>query len=473
MREATRIVAIAMTAVLAVSGAAQAAKEKPLPKELPPYGQDKPLPVPTVVDVAMDNGLKVWVVPRPGFPKVTAVLAVRGGTAADPEKLAGTADVLADVVKEGTTGRTSRQIAEELQAVGGEISARATDDAVFITVDGLSTGSVKVLEILADVARNAAFPDNEVELAKANTMQGLLARESTPEFAVDKAFGAAVFGAHPYRTVAPTKEAVEALTPQILKGEYRRRFRPDRALLVVAGDVDAQRTGVWVKQFFGGWKGQAEAAPVTPPAPAGGTWQLLVVDRPGAVQSEIRVGRATVKATAPDYFPEIVANTVFGGAFSSRLVDNIREDKGYTYSPSSRVSAYEEGGMLRIRAAVRNEVTAGALLEIFYELDRMGATLPTDEELARAKRYQSGIFLLRNASQGALAFTLATNWINGLPPAALTEFVPKVNAVTAEQVRDVGRKLFTSRGQTVVIGGDAKKITADIAQFGQAKPANP
>ncbi len=473
MRGATRVIAFVLTAVLAVAGAAQAAKEKPLPKELPPYGQDKPLPVPSVVDVGMDNGLTVWIVPRPGFPKVTTVLAVRGGTAADPQTLAGTADVLADVVKEGTTLRTSKQIAEELQAVGGEISASASDDAVFVTVDALSSGSVKVLEILADVARNAAFPENEVELAKANTLQGLLARESTPEFAVDKVFGAAVFGTHPYRTVAPTKEAVEALTPQVLKGEYKRRFRPDRALLVVVGDVDAQRTGSAVKQFFGGWKGQGETAPATPPVPAGGQHQLLLVDRPGAVQSEIRVGRATVKATDPEYFPEIVANTIFGGAFSSRLVDNIREDKGYTYSPSARTMAYQQAGMLRIRAAVRNEVTAGALLEIFYELDRMGATLPTEDELARAKRYQSGIFLLRNASQGALAFTLATNWVNGLPPAALSEFVPKVNAVTAEQVREVGRKLFTSRSQTVVVGGDTKKIAADIAVFGDAKPANP
>jgi predicted Zn-dependent peptidase len=473
MRETTRIIVYAMTAVLAVAGTAGAAKEKPLPKELPPYGQERPLPVPSIVNVGMDNGLTVWVVPRAGFPKVTAILAVRGGTAADPEKLAGTADVLADVVKEGTTSRSSRQIAEELQAVGGEISTHASNDALYVSVDGLAPGTAKVLEILADVARNAAFPRNEVELAKANALQGLLAQESTPEFSVDKAFGNAVFGAHPYRTVAPTKEAVEALTPQTLMEQYRRRFRPDRALLVVVGEVDAQRTGETIKRVFGTWKGQGDTAPATPPAPAGGTAQVLVVDRPGSVQSEIRVGRATVKVTDPEYFPEIVANTIFGGAFSSRLVENIREDKGYTYSPSSRVSAYEEGGMLRIRAAVRNDVTAGTLLEIFYELDRMGATLPTEDEVARAKRYQSGLFLLRNSTQGALASTLATNWVNGLPPAALAEFVPKVNAVSAEQVREVGRKLFTSRSQTVVIGGDAKKIAAEVAQFGETKPANP
>ena len=469
MREITRFVAFALTAALASAGAVQAAKEKPLPKGLPAYGQEKPLPVPSIVDASLDNGLKVWIVPRPGFPKVTVVLAVRGGTAADPENLAGTADVLADVVKEGTAKRTSRQIAEELQAVGGEISGSASDDAIFVTMDGLGSGVGTLLDVLADVSRNAAFPAAEVELAKTNTLQGLMARQSTPEFAVDKAFGAAVFGSHPYRTVAPTTEAVSALTSQVLKEQYLRRFRPERALLLVVGDVRASEVAGTVKKLFGAWKGEGEAAPATPPAPMLGAREILVVDRPGSVQSEIRVGRPMVRMTDPEYYPEIVANTIFGGAFSSRLVENIREDKGYTYSPGARISAYQEGGMLRVRAAVRNDVTAATLLEIFYELDRMGATLPTADELSRAERYQSGLYVLRNALQGALASTLASNWVNGLPPEALAEFVPKVNAVTAEQVRQVGQKLFTSRSQTVVIGGDAAKVASDIAQFGEVK----
>jgi zinc protease len=473
MRQAIRTAAVLFTVSLAIAGGAQAAKEQPLPKNLPPYAPEKPLPVPTIADASLPNGLTVWVVPRPGFPKVTAVLAVRGGTAADPEKLAGTADVLADVVKEGTAKRSSKQIAEELQAVGGEISASASDDAVFVTVDGLGSGVATLLDILADVSRNAAFPENEVELAKTNTLQGLMARASTPEFAVDKAFGAAVFGDHPYRTVAPTKEGVGALTPQLLKAEYLRRFRPERSLLVVVGEVDAPQVAAAVKKFFGTWKGQGEAAAATPPAPTLGLREILVVDRPGSVQSEIRVGRPMVRVTDAEYFPEIVANTIFGGAFSSRLVENIREDKGYTYSPSSRTSAYEEGGLLRIRAAVRSDVTAATLLEIFYELDRMGATLPTADELTRAKRYQSGLYVLRNALQGAVAFTLATNWVNGLPPAALAQFVPNVDAVTPEQVREVGQKLFTSRSQTVVIGGDAAKIKDDVAQFGEVKLLKP
>ncbi len=473
MRTTTRIVSLALIAALAATAAVQGAKESPLPKDLPPYGPQKSLPAPTIVDASLANGLTVWIVPRPGFPKVTALLAVRGGTAADPEALAGTAGVLADVVKEGTARRTSRQIAEELQAVGAEISATAGKDAIFITVDGLASGVARELDILADVARNAAFPAAEVELAKANTLQGLLAQESTPEFAVEKAFGAAVFENHPYRTVAPTKEAVGSLSPEVLKEQYRRRFRPERALLLVVGDVRPAEVTAEVKKLFATWTGQGEAAPATPPAPALGAREILVVDRPGSVQSEIRVGRPMVRMSDPAYFPEIVANTIFGGAFSSRLVENIREDKGYTYSPGSRVSANQEGGLLRVRAAVRTEVTAATLLEVFYELDRMGATTVTPEELARAKRYQSGQYVLDNAMQDALAGTLATDWVNGLPPAALAEFVPKVDAVTAEQVREVGRRLFSSRSQTVVIGGDAAKISADVAEFGEVKLQKP
>jgi len=469
MKTTTRTVALVLAVTLAAGGAARAAKETPLPKDLPPYGPQKSLPAPSIVDASLANGLTVWIVPRPAFPRVTALLAVRGGTAADPDALAGTAGVLADVVKEGTARRTSRQIAEELQALGAEISGSASEDAIFITVDGLASGVAKELDILADVARNAAFPPAEVALAKANTLQGLLAQESTPEFAVDKAFGAAVFGSHPYRTVAPTKEAVGSLTPELLREQYRRRFRPELALLLVVGDVKAPEVAETVTKLFASWKAEGEAAPATPPAPALGAREILVVDRPGSVQSEIRVGRPMVRMTDPEYFPEIVANTIFGGAFSSRLVENIREDKGYTYSPGSRISAYREGGMLRVRAAVRTEVTAATLLEVFYELDRMGATTVTAEELARAKRYQSGLYVLRNALQGALASTLASDWVDGLPPTALVEFVPKVDAVTAEQVREVGRRLFSSRGQTVVIGGDAAKIAADVAEFGEVK----
>ncbi len=409
---------------------------------------------------------------RGGFPKVTAMLVVRGGIAADPAGWEGGSQLLADTLKEGTAKRSSRQIAEELQSVGGELSTQFSDDAIIVWVNGLASGTGKLLDVLADVARNASFPAKEVELAKANALQNLAARESTPEFLAQKAFAGAVYGTHPYHVVSPTREIIGKTTPEMLKREFARRFRPDHALLVLVGDLDEHAANL-AAAAFRGWKGVGEPVPETPPSPKPRGRELYLVDRPGSVQSTLMVGRPAPRATDPDYYPTLVANTIFGGAFGSRLVLNIREDKGYTYSPRVSVQTFREGGLLQARADVRNEVTAPTLLEIFYELDRMAATAPTAEELAKAKRYQSGLYLLRNQIQGAVAGTLATNWVNGLPPEELGLFVPKVNAVTAKQVEDAGRATFPSNTQTVVVVGDAKKVKDDVALFGPVREIAP
>jgi predicted Zn-dependent peptidase len=450
-----------------------AAERKPLPKDLPPFGEDKPLPKPALAVSSLPNGLTVWTWPRPGVPRFVAVLAVRGGTAADPKGMEGVAELLADTLKEGTATRTSRRIAEELQSVGGEISATAADDAIYVSVNALASGAAVALDVLADVARAASFPAAEVELAKGNAVQGLLARESTPEFPAQKAFAKAVFGDHPYHVVAPSKETLQAATPEGLRQEFTRRFRPESALLVVVGDVDAAAVSAAVTRSFGPWKGTGEGPAATPAAPPAGARRMLVVNRPGSVQSTILVGRPAPTVTDPAYFPLLVANTICAGSFTSRLVENIREDKGYTYSPDGSVQTMLKGGVLTVSADVRTEVTGGALLEIFYELDKMGSTLATDEEMSRAKRFQSGLYLLRNQIHGAVARTLASNWAKGLAPEALGEFVTKVNAVTADQVRAVGRTVFASATQTVVAVGDEPKIREELAQFGEIGAAQP
>jgi zinc protease len=304
-------------------------------------------------------------------------------------------------------------------------------------------------------------------------VQGLAAREATPEFQAQKALGKAVYGDHPYHISAPSKEALAAATPASLKAEHARRFQPDRALLVVVGNVDAPAVSAAVTRFFGPWKATGEAAPATAAPPSATPHRLLVVNRPGSVQSLILMGRPSATVADPDYFPLLVANTICAGSFGSRLVENIREDKGYTYSPQGSVNAREKGGLLTARADVRNEVTGAALLEMFYEFDRMGATPPSDEELSRAKRYQGGLYLIRNQIQGAVARTLARNWVNGLPPEALGEFVTKVNAVTAEQVRAAGRSFYPSATQTVVVVGEEAKVKAELAQFGAATTVQP
>ncbi|HKC25354.1 MAG TPA: pitrilysin family protein, partial [Thermoanaerobaculia bacterium] len=256
-----------LAALLAAPLASFGAEEKPLPKELPPFGPDKPLVVPKIEQSKLPDGLLVWLVSRPGYPKMTGLLTVRGGSAADPKEIEGTAETLADVVKEGTATRSSKQIVEELQKVGGTISTSANDDAMQIEVDGLGTGATTLLTVLADVARNASFPPNEVELAKANALQNLEVRASDPGFAAQKAFARAVYGTHPYHVVAPSPESLKALTPEVLKREYKRRFRPDRALLVVVGDFDLASAKATIGKVFGGWTAAGETPGATPPSP--------------------------------------------------------------------------------------------------------------------------------------------------------------------------------------------------------------
>jgi zinc protease len=458
-----------LLAVVFAAPISRAADEKPLPKEIPPFGPDKPLVVPKIDQSKLPEGMLVWLISRAGYPKVTAVLTVRGGTAADPKEMEGIAETLAATMKEGTATRSSKQIVEELQKVGGSLSTAATDDAMQVTVDGLGSGTATLLTVLADVARNASFPKGEVDLAKANTLQDLEVRASDPSFVASKAFAKAIYGDHPYHIVAPSPEAIASLTPEVLKREYRRRFRPERALLVVVGDFDAAAAKATIAKAFGGWKAEGAAAGTTPPPPGPKPREFVMVNRPGSVQSAIRMGRPTLKATDPDYYPLVVANTIFGGSFGARLTKNIREDKGYTYSPFSQASTYEVGGLLEVSADVRNDVTGATLLETFYELDRMAATNPTAEELETAKRYQAGLYLLRNQIQGSVARTLSSNWVKGLPPEALAEFVPKVRAVTPEQIRHAGRTYFPARMQTVVIVGDVEKVKAEVEQFGPVK----
>lgn len=459
-------------AVVLASGA-PAAEPPALPKDLPAYGADRPLPVPAIAKSTLPNGLTLWLVKRSSFPKVSAVLAVRGGIAADPAGMEGVSNLLAATMKEGTAKKSSRQIAEELQALGGELDVAAGSEAISLHASALSTGTVRLLDLLAGVALSPSFPVGEVDLAKENALQELEAAEATPEFLAAKAFAKAVYGSHPYHVTTESRETIAKTTPELLRAEHARRFRPGQALLVVAGDLDESATKAAVESAFGAWKVGGDPLPAVPPSPPARGREILLVDRPGSVQSTVVSGRPGPGVADADWYDVLVANTIYADAFGSRLTQNIREAKGYTYSPSGSFSTRRAGSLLEVQADVRNEVTAATLLEVFYELDRMAATKPTPDELAGAKRYQGGLYLLRNQIQGAVAATLARDWVNGLPPETLAAFVPRVNAVTAEGVQAAGRNHFLSSTQTVVVVGDAKDVRSQLELFGSVKEGKP
>ena len=467
MRTPMNKLLLALAVSLAVAAPAFAGVGAKLPPDLPPYGQDKPIPVPEITRKTLSNGMEIWVVPRDGLPRVDYVLALRGaGLAADGAARPGFASLLAGLVSEGTEARDSRAIAELAQGYGGSVGAGASNDGVTVYGNALASNAGPMLELVADVARRPSFPANEVTLAKANAQQALKVSEATPGFRAERALSKAIYGEHPYGHVQPTAASIDATTVEALKAEHARRFRPDRALLVIAGRIEPGKALQLAEAAFGDWKATGAAPAELASAPASAAPVRVLLERPGSVQSTVRLGRPGIPATSPDYVPMRLASTILGGGFSSRVNQNLRENKGYTYGASAGARSFRDGGGIVGGADVRNEVTGAALKEFFDEYRRFGTELVSDEEMAMNKRYVAGGYLISNQLQGSVASTLASNWLIGLPSEFLGQFVPMIQKVSAEQVREMGGKYFSPDTQSIVVVGD-KAVLDQLKEYGK------
>src|SRR5581483_6539128 len=274
----------------------------------------------------LDNGLTVWLVSEPGFPKVALTLAIKGGFASDPADKAGISDLLARTLNQGTRTRNARQIAQDIQAAGGDLNVNAGKDSIAISPSYLSSKTDKALAVFPDVAQNPSFPADEISLAKRNEIQGLRQQEANPSFLASRAMAKALFGDNPYHVVAPTAAIVNAATAEDLRSLYIARFRPDQALIVAVGDFENDKMLATIKSDFGAWKAPAEKPADAPPSVSSTPQHAIyIVPRPGSVQTTLNVGFFGPLRSDPDYEAALVANAVYGGTFGSRLVTNIRE----------------------------------------------------------------------------------------------------------------------------------------------------
>ena len=458
---------LAIAIGLALSPVAQAADVK-LPAAMPAYGKDKPIPAPKIAKKTLANGLQVWVVERSGVPRVDYVLAVRGaGYAADDKDHPGFANLMAGLLNEGTATRDSRAIAEAAQGMGGSVAASTTVDGMLVSANAVTSRAGDMMGLLAEVARQPSFPANEVALAKANALQSLKVQEATPGFRAERAISKAVYGDHPYGRVQPTAESINSSTDAMLRAEHARRFRPDAALLVITGRIKSADAMALAEKAFGNWKAEGPALPATPAAPANAKPQRILLERNGSVQSTIRLGSPGIAATTADFVPMRLASTIVGGGFSSRVNLNLREEKGYTYGASAGARVNRDGGSIIGGADVRNAVSGAALTEFFSEYKRLGADLVPEEEMAMNKRYVAGGYLISNQMQRAVASTLATNWLIGLPPEFLGQYVTLIQKVTPEQVRAIGKKYFAPENQSIVVVGDKAQVGEQLKAFGE------
>jgi zinc protease len=426
----------------------------------------RPVIWPPRVHRTLSNGLEVVLVESHTIPKFTGELFFRSGNAVAAAKSPGLADMTATVARTGTTERTSREIEEDLRRMGSDLSSGAGADTSVISFAGLVDFSNDLLGLVSELAQQASFPADEFERERRQLIEGLRIERTTPGFLAGERLRRVLFGTHPYGTISPTEEQVTNYRVEQLKEFYQEYYRPGNALLVMVGDFSPRTMLAQIEKAFGSWSsGPVQAAP-DPALPEVQGRRVYLVHLPESVQTQISIGNRAITRKHPDWLRLTLANSIYGGAFNSRLVMNIREQKGYTYSPRSGAHPLRQHGYFSIGAAVRNDVVAATLTEIFYEIDRMRSTPVGEEELDDARNYMTGIFSLGLATQDGLAGQLATTTLEKLPDDYLETYRENILKLTSADVLDAAQKYFDSANAQIVIVGDRAQVESQAALFG-------
>ena len=433
-----------------------------LARPVPALAKAKPLKLPTVGDATLPNGLRVLTVRRPGVPLVE--LRLRVPFAAPTKSVAAhvaRTTLLTDTMLSGTEQRDASRIAIDLQALGGQLSASADSDRLALGGSVLSSGLGGFLDLLGELLTSATYPKSEVEGERDRLVQELAIHRSSAGVVAREALLARMYDGHPYARDLPSAEEVQDVKPKQLRALHTERLVPAGSTLILVGDISPARALALVEKALSGWTATGKAVPV-PDAPAQPGRRALLVDRPGAVQTTMRFGGAAPSRADEGYAAAALANLVFGGYFSSRWVSNIREDKGYTYSPHSGIDHPSAGSRLVAGADVATGVTAPALLETLYELGRI-ATVPVgQDELDQARRYAIGTLALGTASQAGLAGLLSQLAGSGLGVEWLSQHQKALAAITVEDVLEAGARWLAPSVLTPVLVGDVATVEPSL-----------
>jgi zinc protease len=419
---------------------------------VPTVGPVRPTKLPAVDERTLGNGLRVLAVRRRGIPMVQARLVLPAprpkATGADRARQL----VLAETLLSGTQRRDSVEVAEALQRMGGTLNASIDSEDVRLRGSALSPSLGDLLALMGEVLAEPAFPKGEVEIERARKAQEVLLQRAEPAVLARAALKRRLFGEHPYAGGLPDPGEVAGVTAADLRRYFTSRVTAGGGLLVLVGDLRPARALDAAESALGSWTGATAGTrlPSLPPILPG---PIVLVDRPGAAQSNVRIGGPALTRLDAGLPALLMANMIFGGYFSSRLVENIRERKGYTYGPRSWIDHLPLGSFINVSADVGTDVTAPALLETRYEMGRL-ATLPvTADELDSARRYLIGTTALSTQTQSGLADYLFALTLSGLGLGYLRELPKRLERVTVDEVRDAAaRYLAPARLPTVIVG---------------------
>jgi predicted Zn-dependent peptidase len=425
--------------------------------------------LPRAQETKLKNGLQVVVLE--GFNKVPTFniqMVVLSGGLSDPADKRGLASFTAALLREGTTTRTSRDIAEQVDSLGATLSAGSglSSFTTNVSASGLIENLDQVLDIFADVARNPKFPAEEVEKYKARLMAQLQFQRSIPQFLAQERFSRIIYGDHPAGLISPPAESLKSVTSEDLARFHAAHYRPNNAILAVVGDVTMKDILPRLEREFGDWKSGEVPKAQLPAVPSQAAARIHLINRPGSVQTVLQLGNLAIERTSPDYFPLLVMDKVLGGGPAARLFLNLREDKGYTYGAYSGFSGTKFPGTWQASSEVRTEVTEGAMKEFMYEFNRIRNEKVPATELADAKRSLVGNFALSLEQPQSLLSNIVLQKLYNLPADYWDTYPQKVEAVTAEDVQRVAKKYVDLPHMQIIAVGDAAKIREVLNKYG-------
>lgn len=433
------------------------------PRPLPPLGEQRVAADPVSADVVLANGLRVVAVRRPAVPLVEMRLRIPfGGT--EPTHPA-RAEVLASTLLTGTSRRDRVRIDSDLALIGGDLSTTVDPERLVVTGSALASGLGELLDVLADVLTGSTHRDDEVARERERLVERIAVARAQPSVIAREALQRKRYGDHPFAREMPTAEAVAEVTAEEVRALHATAVVPGGAALVLVGDIDPDAAVNLVRAAFDDWNAGHPATPMLElPEVRGG--DLTLVHRAEAVQSQIRLSAQAVSRTDPRYPALQLANLAYGGYFSSRLVENIREDKGYTYHARSYLEFTPSGATLLVDSDTASDVTAAALLETRYELARLGLVPPSESEVESVRQYAIGSLLTSTSSQGGFASQLSALVGVGLGTEWLREHPGRLARVTPEEVAEAALAFFAPHRFTGVVVGDAALLAPKMTALG-------
>ncbi|HEY0371217.1 MAG TPA: pitrilysin family protein [Thermoanaerobaculia bacterium] len=433
----------------------------PVPTEPRPYH------FPHITRATLPNGLRVLVSENHNAPLVSFRTLIRSGADHDTHQTAGLASIAADLLDEGAGNRDAIQLAEDLGLLGAVLGTGSDWDASYVSSDVLARNTDAAMEIVADVTARATLPEDGLERVRAERLNEILQQRNEPGSIAGKRFSHLLYGTGAYgNSISGNADSVARITIENVRAFYAQHFIPNNTAVVVSGDIAPAHAIEQVTRLLGDWQRGAEVPrPAISPRPIDRS-RVYVIDRPQAVQSEIRVGHLGVPRSCEDYFPLSVMNALFGGVFNSRINLNLRERHGYTYGARSQFAFRRHAGPFVVAAPVRNEVTLQSVSEMLSELRRIRTGDLEAQELDEVKSYLIGVFPASVQTASDIASRLVDMELYGLPDDYFDRYRENIANVKKEDIERVAQKYLDPDRVLIVVVGNAKEIREPLGTLG-------